>query len=221
MQKISAGKFHGEPPFTSFDHLVGDGEQPGRKAEAEYLGGVEVDHELELGRLHDRQIGGLLALENPASVDTGLAICVGKARSVAHQTASFHILAPGIDRRHLMVRRQRNELYATVEEQQGGTDQERINRLCARLAETVSMSRSVLAWRTSIRFPMAKAAAWTPETKGSVRGKLGSTSTAMRAALGRNSCKSPSCFAPSCAEIQVTPVMLLPGRLRLATRPSL
>jgi hypothetical protein len=23
MQKISAGKFHGEPPFTSFDHLVG------------------------------------------------------------------------------------------------------------------------------------------------------------------------------------------------------
>jgi hypothetical protein len=27
MQKISAGKFHVEPPFTSFDHLVGDGEQ--------------------------------------------------------------------------------------------------------------------------------------------------------------------------------------------------
>src|SRR6516164_5361667 len=124
MQKLATGKFHFEPPspFTSFDHLVGDGEQPGRKAEAEYLGGVEVDHELELGRLHDRQIGGLLALENPASVDTGLAICVGKARSVAHQAANFRILAPGIDRRHLMVRRQRNELYATVEEQQGGTD---------------------------------------------------------------------------------------------------
>src|SRR5215469_2332264 len=26
-QKISAGKFHFEPPFTSFDHLVGAGEQ--------------------------------------------------------------------------------------------------------------------------------------------------------------------------------------------------
>ena len=26
MQKISAGKFHFEPPFTSFDHLVGTGE---------------------------------------------------------------------------------------------------------------------------------------------------------------------------------------------------
>jgi hypothetical protein len=27
MQKISAGKFPFEPPFTSFDHLVGAGEQ--------------------------------------------------------------------------------------------------------------------------------------------------------------------------------------------------
>src|SRR5215472_5258440 len=27
MEKISTGKFHSEPPFTSFDHLVGAGEQ--------------------------------------------------------------------------------------------------------------------------------------------------------------------------------------------------
>jgi hypothetical protein len=27
MQKLSAGKFHFEPPFTSFDHLVGAGDQ--------------------------------------------------------------------------------------------------------------------------------------------------------------------------------------------------
>jgi hypothetical protein len=27
MQKLSAGKFHLEPPFTSLDHLVGAGEQ--------------------------------------------------------------------------------------------------------------------------------------------------------------------------------------------------
>jgi len=30
-----------------FDHLVGNGEQPWRDAEAECLGGVEVDHELD------------------------------------------------------------------------------------------------------------------------------------------------------------------------------
>src|SRR5262249_168293 len=38
MQKISAGKFHLEPPFTSLDHL-------------------------ELGRLHERQVGGFCAFE--------------------------------------------------------------------------------------------------------------------------------------------------------------
>jgi len=27
MEKISAGTFHFEPPFTSFDHLVGAGKQ--------------------------------------------------------------------------------------------------------------------------------------------------------------------------------------------------
>jgi hypothetical protein len=27
MQKLSAGKFYFEPPFTSFDHLVGAGER--------------------------------------------------------------------------------------------------------------------------------------------------------------------------------------------------
>jgi hypothetical protein len=29
MQKLSAGKFHFKPPFTSFDHLVGEGERIG------------------------------------------------------------------------------------------------------------------------------------------------------------------------------------------------
>src|SRR5215813_11840170 len=82
-----------------FDHLVGDGEQPRREAEAECPGGVEVDHELELGRLHDREVGGLLALENPAGVHTGLAIFHGYDCSVAYQPANFGKLVQEIDRR--------------------------------------------------------------------------------------------------------------------------
>jgi len=34
MQKLTAGKFHFEPPFISFDHLVGAGKQHGRYFEA-------------------------------------------------------------------------------------------------------------------------------------------------------------------------------------------
>src|SRR5262245_25694648 len=74
---------------------------------------------------------GLLTLKNPAGVDTGLAICVGEARSIAHQAAGFGKGTQFIDRRHPMVGRQRNDVYATVVEQRAGTYQQRINRLLA------------------------------------------------------------------------------------------
>ena len=46
-------------------------EQGGRNFEAERLCRVEVDHQLELGRLHDRKVRGLRALEDASGVDAG------------------------------------------------------------------------------------------------------------------------------------------------------
>ena len=48
------------------------GEQRSAARQAERLGGLEVDDQLELGRLHHRQVGRLVALEDPAGIDADL-----------------------------------------------------------------------------------------------------------------------------------------------------
>ena len=53
------------------DHRVGEGEQCRRHSEAEFLGGFKVEHKLELGWQHDRQVRRLLVFENPTRIDTG------------------------------------------------------------------------------------------------------------------------------------------------------
>jgi hypothetical protein len=44
-----------------FNNLVGGGEQPGRHFDAERSRRLKVDDEFEFGRLHDRQVGGLMS----------------------------------------------------------------------------------------------------------------------------------------------------------------
>ena len=61
----------------------------GGTVEAEHPGGLGVDDQLELGRLHDRQVGGLRALEDAAGIDAGLTPRIRQVRSVAYQPAGF------------------------------------------------------------------------------------------------------------------------------------
>src|SRR5437870_1260698 len=69
----------------SFDDLVGELQDRLRHREAERLCGLEIDDQLESGRLLDRQIGGLGALEDLSSVSADQAIGSSEAGSIAEQ----------------------------------------------------------------------------------------------------------------------------------------
>jgi hypothetical protein len=68
---------------NSFDHLVGEQLQRVGHLKAKRPGRLHVDDELPFGRLQDRHVRRLRALEDAAGVDTGLAIGTGNVGSVA------------------------------------------------------------------------------------------------------------------------------------------
>src|SRR5262249_61036913 len=99
MENLSAGKFHLEPPFTSFDLLVCARKQRRRDFNAERLGGLEIYDELVFGRRLHRQIGGPLALENAVDVTGRPTVLVHfeRIRPVGHQAAASNEKTGGID----------------------------------------------------------------------------------------------------------------------------
>jgi len=55
---------HRSKQHRLFDHLVGAGEQRRRNFEAERPGGDQINDEIELGRLFDRDVARLRAAQN-------------------------------------------------------------------------------------------------------------------------------------------------------------
>src|SRR4051794_22178044 len=110
-----------------FKHLVGAGRQCGRHFETQHLCGAQIDDEFELGWLHDRQVGGALALENPRSIEADLAISVGKACPITHEAAGRDVLAQFIDRRNGIMLCKRDELLAPAVEKRVAANQQSLH----------------------------------------------------------------------------------------------
>src|SRR5262245_15583047 len=81
-----------------FDPLVGAGKHRCGQVEAERLGGLEVDHQIVLGRRLHRQVGRLLASENAVDVSGGTTIPVDLISSIRDQTAASDKMAFEVDR---------------------------------------------------------------------------------------------------------------------------
>ena len=73
-QKLSAGKFHCEPPFTSFDHLVGAYEERFGDCQAQRLRRLKVDGQLKRFGCLKRQLARFGALQNLVHVGRGAPI---------------------------------------------------------------------------------------------------------------------------------------------------
>src|SRR5262249_18572762 len=142
----------------SLDHLVGEREQLVWNLEAKRLGGFEIDHKLEPSRLHDGEVSWLLSVENAASINSSLAICLAEAGSVTHQSASHSELAPLIYRRNCIACSQCHESCALGVEEWIGSDDERTDPLldegcegCAELVPSGSIHDVCLQPKCSCR----------------------------------------------------------------------
>src|SRR6266498_1371608 len=109
----------------SFDHLVRAAEQREWDSEAESLGSLEVYDQLDFRRLHDRQVGRLLALENFPSVDPDQTVIVRFTASVADEAACPDERVILVNRGHGVAKCQYAKLFDARIEEIIGADDER------------------------------------------------------------------------------------------------
>src|SRR5262245_3729611 len=112
--------------WRSLHHVISPGEDGGWDRQAQDPGGLEIDDELELRGLLDRQIGRLHSLEDLVRVYRGVLVHVGQAGAVEHQTARVDELALTVDRGQAAPGRQLHDLPPVGDERGIRKDHERV-----------------------------------------------------------------------------------------------
>ena len=197
-----------------------------RHGQAQRLRGLEIDDQFELGRLHDRQIGRLGAIENPADIDADLAKRVGKSGAVADQAAGNDIFALRIDRRNACRAASATNRRAAAVEERVAADEHLAGRhpagRASAKAASILSSVPAVSCDGSCTAEMVRAPSWTSAAWRFGARDIWIHERGDRRGVGINSCNSPIFFVPSAeAWIRLTPVTFPPGRLRLAIRPCL
>ena len=118
-----------------FDNLVGSGEQCRRHSEAEHPGRWNVNDQLELGRLHDRQIRRFRTLENAAGVNADVVIRIPQTCAVGHQSADFGMVAVLVYCGNRVACRQLSQLDPPVEQEGCAADDEGVRSLTHKSVE--------------------------------------------------------------------------------------
>src|SRR3954447_19659896 len=106
------------------DHLIGAQQQRRRDRKAQYLRSLEIDDQLNIGRLLNRQISRLFTLENAADIGANRSVLIVDICAVAHQAPSLGKLTKAKDRGQLITTRKSGELLYMRKEKRVGTNYE-------------------------------------------------------------------------------------------------
>src|SRR5215510_7533833 len=97
-----------------------------RDGQTKGLGGLEVDDQLERGRLLDRQFAGLGPLENLVDVSGGMPKAIGEVRTIGHEAARGPIFPAHEHRGQPVFERKVDELPSGVW-RDGVADEDRVD----------------------------------------------------------------------------------------------
>src|SRR5215471_5270207 len=100
-------------PF-SLDYFICSRQHIRRDRQANLFGGFEIDDQLKLGRLLDRDVGGFAALQNLIDLGSSPPPQVLTVRAVRHETTGINKTTTKIDCRQLVPSGKINNLLSTI-----------------------------------------------------------------------------------------------------------